>query len=70
MNKFHDTNTRKYPRTMQEAFGPYTSHQLAGIEQPQAKMPLADKIVLGACLVGLLMLFVAVALDWLPGAGL
>lgn len=21
-------NTRKYPRTMQEAFGPYTSHDL------------------------------------------
>jgi hypothetical protein len=69
-----DNNTRRYPRTMQEAFGPYTSHQLhnprLAPEQPQAKMPLADKIVLGACLAGLLMLLVAVALDWLPGAAL
>ena len=30
-------NTRKYPRTMQEAFGPYTSDQL----EP---MPEADNV--------------------------
>jgi len=23
-----DANTRRYPRTMQQAFGPYTSHQI------------------------------------------
>lgn len=43
---------RKYPRTMQEAFGPYASRS---IDEPYAPMPMIDKIVLivstiiGAC---------------------
>lgn len=43
---------RKYPRTMQEAFGPYTSR---AIDEPYSPMPMIDKIVLivstviGAC---------------------
>ena len=43
---------RRYPRTMQEAFGPYTSR---AIDEPYAPMPMIDKIVLivstviGAC---------------------
>lgn len=43
---------RKYPRTMQEAFGPYTR---GAIDEPYAPMPMIDKIVLivstviGAC---------------------
>lgn len=34
--------TRRYPRTMQEAFGPYASRHIA---EPYAPMPLADKII-------------------------
>ena len=39
-------NTRKYPRTMQEAFGPYTSH---GIETRRDPMHPTDVIVLIGC---------------------
>ncbi len=43
---------RKHPRTMEEAFGPYTR---GAIDEPYAPMPMIDKIVLivstviGAC---------------------
>jgi hypothetical protein len=43
---------RKYPRTMQEAFGPYSR---GSIDEPYAPMPMIDKIVIaistviGAC---------------------
>jgi hypothetical protein len=40
-------NTRKYPRTMQEAFGPYTDNQIAEDES----METADKVVVIACAV-------------------
>ena len=36
-------NTRKYPRTLQEAFGPYTSRQ---IDEPVRPFDRADKIVM------------------------
>ena len=40
-------NTRKYPRTMRDAYGPYTSDQL---EPMPDKRPLdwQDKLVIGA----------------------
>ena len=38
-------NTRKHPRTLQEAFGPYTSHEIEEREQP---MDWQDKLVVGA----------------------
>lgn len=41
-------NTRKHPRTMQEAFGPYTSH---GISETKYPMAWQDKVVLTACAV-------------------
>ena len=28
-------NTRRYPRTMQEAFGPYTSHEVEPMPTPR-----------------------------------
>ena len=39
-------NTRKYPRTMQEAFGPCVSRD---IQEPQDPMHVHDKIVLWGC---------------------
>lgn len=43
-------NTRKFPRTMQEAFGPYTDHR---IYEPVQPMHRNDKIVTTACAVAL-----------------
>lgn len=40
--------TRKYPRTMQEAFGPYTDNQLF---EPAAGFDWQDKVVLAGCAV-------------------
>lgn len=37
---------RKYPRTMEEAFGPYTR---GAIDEPYSPMPMIDKIVLTVC---------------------
>lgn len=31
-NRFIDNNTRRYPRTLNQAFGPYTSNQ---VEEPR-----------------------------------
>ena len=39
--------TRRYPRTMQEAFGPYTSR---GLHLPRPPYDAADRIVVAACL--------------------
>lgn len=63
-----DNNTRKYPRTMKEAFGPYTSDQLASPSTDEP-MPVADRIVLAASLIGLLMLAAAAVSGCLPGSG-
>ena len=46
-------NTRKHPRTLQEAFGPYTSREIA--EQP---MDWQDKLVVGASVAAALATFV------------
>lgn len=37
---------RKYPRTMEEAFGPYTR---GAIDEPYSPMPMIDKIVITVC---------------------
>lgn len=39
--------TRRYPRTMQEAFGPYTSGELC---EPPRQMDWQDKVVLVGCI--------------------
>ena len=41
-------NSRKYPRTMQEAFGPYTSRELSGPTYHQH-----DKIVMWGCVIAI-----------------
>ena len=38
--------TKKVPRTMQEAFGPYTSH---AISEPIAPYDWQDRLVMAAC---------------------
>jgi hypothetical protein len=52
-------NTRKYPRTLKEAFGPYTSNR---IEEPVYRMDWQDRVVLtGSIIVALVLLFVLLA---------
>lgn len=53
--------TRKYPRTLQEAFGPYTSTR---IEEPAPKMHKADAIVLWFCAGAAAVLAFAVIVGW------
>lgn len=36
-------NTRRHPRTLQEAFGPYTSRE---IQEPPRRMDPQDRVVL------------------------
>ena len=52
-------NTRKYPRTMQEAFGPHTSRSLYVEHDP---IPRADKLILAGLVVFLAVAAIAVAL--------
>lgn len=40
--------TRKHPRTLQEAFGPYTSHQL---HEPVRPMDWQDRVVIAGCII-------------------
>lgn len=51
--------TRKYPRTLQEAFGPYTDHRIV---EPTRPFDWQDKVVLafsaiGAFVFALLVIF-------------
>lgn len=50
-------NTRKHPRTMQEAFGPYTSRH---IEEEPMPMVLTDKIIITGGISVMLVLLAAV----------
>lgn len=56
-------NTRRYPRTLEQAFGPYTSRDFK-----QDPMPRADKIVLVFSILAAVALICLVALGWLPGS--
>lgn len=52
MSRAEDPLTYRAPRSMQEAFGPYTDHQIQNPEKP----PLHpnDKVTLIACAVALI----------------
>ena len=53
-------NSRKYPRTLQEAFGPYTSHH---VEEPA--LDSIDKLTVFASAVALILFLVFSACGWL-----
>lgn len=55
-------NTRRHPRTLEEAFGPYTSKEFA---EPEDPMPAADVIVVAACAIAALALTVMALMGWL-----
>jgi hypothetical protein len=54
-NKGLNMNPRKYPRTLQEAFGPYTSNQ---IDSPPTPMDYADTIVLLGSIIALVVIII------------
>lgn len=55
-------NTRKYPRTLNEAFGPY-SH-LGPLVEKQDPMPHADKAVLAYCGIAAVVLVCFAIIGW------
>lgn len=55
-------NTRRHPRTLEEAFGPYQRHGLFVEYDP---VPKSDKIVIVASLAGLIALGAFDFLGWL-----
>ena len=57
--------TRRYPRTLTEAFGPHTSRH---IEEPHAPMPTADKIVVIGSLAVLALVVALVIFGVIPNA--
>lgn len=50
-------NTRRYPRTLQEAFGPYTDNQ---IHEPHKPLTLAQIILYPAAVVGVAWLLLLI----------
>ncbi len=56
-------NTRKYPRTLSEAFGPHTSQRIEPKPEP---MHRNDRIVVGFSIAALLGLLAIIVLGWLP----
>lgn len=57
--------TRRYPRTLEQAFGPYQRGPVH--EQNKQPMDPADKLVITVCaLISAAMLFMMLA-GWLPG---
>lgn len=55
-------NTRKYPRTLEEAFGPYAR---GPIQEHYDPMPKADRIVLAISCAAALALVVMIMVGWL-----
>ena len=51
--------TKRYPRTMEEAFGP--GHR-GGIYEPAPEFTLADKVIMGLC--GVILLGLLLAILW------
>ena len=54
--------TKRYPRTLEEAFGPYAR---GGIYEAPSEFGLVDKIITGVCGVILLGLLVAIVKGWI-----
>ena len=53
--------TRRYPRTLTEAFGPYTSRDIVEKQDPR---PVSDKIVITVCLCAAVTLVLFAVWGW------
>lgn len=54
-------NTRRYPRTLEQAFGPYAR---GPIEEPNQPMPTADIVALVVSILAALALICFIAVGW------
>lgn len=54
--------TKKYARTLEEAFGPYAR---GSISEPYTELDLTDKIITGVCGIILFGLLLAILAGWL-----
>ncbi len=54
--------TKRHPRTLEEAFGPYAR---GGIYEQPLEFGLADKVVTGLCGIILFGLLIAILAGWL-----
>lgn len=59
MNTRHSSYTGRFARTLEQAFGPYTSHQF---DEP---MPKEDKIVVVGCLAAGLAVVIMAVVGWI-----
>tara|TARA_R110000822_G_scaffold19664_3_gene63965 strand:+ start:573 stop:761 length:189 start_codon:yes stop_codon:yes gene_type:complete len=59
--KYDSNRTGRYPRTMEEAFGPYAS---GGITEKVTPMDKWDRIILSVCLIILTAFIAMVLLGW------
>lgn len=57
-----DPLTYRYPRTMQEAFGPYTDNTLYPLQE-ETKMDYQDKAILVACAIAFIMWAVVTVME-------
>jgi hypothetical protein len=57
-----NNTARKYPRTLTEAFGPYTSKSISDDDEP---MPLPDLVVTVISIVGLTGALFAIFAGWI-----
>ena len=54
--------TKRHPRTLEEAFGPYAR---GGIQEQYTPLSLADKVITGLCGLILLGLLIAIIAGWI-----
>ena len=58
--KVQTMQTRKHPRTMSEAFGPYTDHNLHPLYDPEDDYILADRLMYAVGVLALAVVFYVV----------
>jgi hypothetical protein len=57
-----NNTTKRYPRTLDEAFGPYQRH---GLQEQYSHMPKEDRIVVIASVIALAALGLMAVMGWL-----
>lgn len=59
----YDPLTYRYPRTMQQAFGPCTDNNLEPIQEEEIEMDIQDKIVMAASFIAAVVCAIVIALE-------
>lgn len=64
-NRKRKMNTRKYPRTMEEAFGPYARGPIISEQDDTPPMQWQDVVVYAAAVLATIFLAAAASLAWI-----